>query len=605
MSFPINRRKQRGFLRMALKAAIADQRPLFALPLQTGQIPAHANGSSTLTKTRATTAYVFDWENLAKLCLSGEMRCTGARRIYNAAVKSDDLTAWSNLGNATRTASSLTEDNANAQHYVGNTVGPIAAGNTAWLTVEVKQSVGTRNVVVGCGTMYVIFNPSTGAVVTTSGSPPDYFAVNSATSDGYWKVGVKVTVNGALYYIQLASGSSVSYSGDAASTVLIRKFQYEDVTGQSNVNPGEFVSSGVLSAPFNGASVDGVKYFSTLNGNAVSAHVLTEASGLTINPTNGASAVTTDANGPLGYQAELAAADLLGTTAAIRRTMTDVGWVGSNMTVGSATGIDGGASAAASLTATAGNATILFTTVLGAAVRTFDARVRRKNGTGPINITGDNGSTWTVIVLTSAYQDFKFTTASAANPVVGFRIVTSADAIEVDLNTLIAGSNASPTPVPLNVSRAIDVLTLPSAENIYSESGTIICEATQAGANSNFHIFSSSSNGQIDFLSTDKLSAYDGIGADKTLSAALGAPFSTPKKCAVAWGGSTFVGKVDLTDAVVASFDGGMDWPVNVGIGATASSATAGTSALQGTIRFLRGYRRKLSLRALTQKLAG
>jgi hypothetical protein len=36
---------------------------------------------------------------------------------------------------------------------------------------------------------------------------------------------------------------------------------HEDVTGQSNQNPSEYVSCGVLAAPYYGAGVDGVQYF--------------------------------------------------------------------------------------------------------------------------------------------------------------------------------------------------------------------------------------------------------------------------------------------------------------------------------------------------------
>ncbi len=54
-----------------------------------------------------------------------------------------------------------------------------------------------------------------------------------------------------------------------AITVEVWGAQLEDITGQSNTNPGEYVSVGVLSAPYHGAGVDGVKYFSTLNGNTV------------------------------------------------------------------------------------------------------------------------------------------------------------------------------------------------------------------------------------------------------------------------------------------------------------------------------------------------
>ena len=49
----------------------------------------------------------------------------------------------------------------------------------------------------------------------------------------------------------------------------------EDVTQQSVKTPGDYVSTNVLSFPFHGACVDGVKYFDTyLDGTAIPASKL-------------------------------------------------------------------------------------------------------------------------------------------------------------------------------------------------------------------------------------------------------------------------------------------------------------------------------------------
>jgi len=49
----------------------------------------------------------------------------------------------------------------------------------------------------------------------------------------------------------------------------------EDVTGQSDTSFGGYVSTNVLSSPFHGAMVDGVKYFDTdLNGTPIPASTL-------------------------------------------------------------------------------------------------------------------------------------------------------------------------------------------------------------------------------------------------------------------------------------------------------------------------------------------
>jgi len=59
--------------------------------------------------------------------------------------------------------------------------------------------------------------------------------------------------------------------------------QFEEVSGRANQNPSEYCSVGVLSAPFHGAGVDGIRYFGHENGNSVASNVVTEATGAAIN----------------------------------------------------------------------------------------------------------------------------------------------------------------------------------------------------------------------------------------------------------------------------------------------------------------------------------
>jgi hypothetical protein len=59
------------------------------------------------------------------------------------------------------------------------------------------------------------------------------------------------------------------------------------------------------------------------------------------------------------------------------------------------------------------------------------AYVKRITGAGAIQMTMDNGATWTAIVPTSAWTKLTIPTQTLANPTVGFRIVTSGDAIAV------------------------------------------------------------------------------------------------------------------------------------------------------------------------------
>jgi hypothetical protein len=97
-------------------------------------------------------------------------------------------------------------------------------------------------------------------------------------------------------------------------------------------------------------------------------------------------------------------------------------------------GIDNSPNSATSLLATADNATIITTVVVGPALtdRVTSAFVRRISGAGDVEITGDGGSTWTTITLTKQWTRFVLPYQNIASPQVGFRLAISGDSIAVD-----------------------------------------------------------------------------------------------------------------------------------------------------------------------------
>jgi hypothetical protein len=116
------------------------------------------------------------------------------------------------------------------------------------------------------------------------------------------------------------------------------------------------------------------------------------------------------------------------------RDFTQAAWVKTNITAAfDATGIDGVANSASSLTATAANGTALQTITSASATHVSSFFARRITGTGTVEITQDNGATWTTITLTDGWQRFNVAAATVANPVIGFRLVTSGDVIAVDV----------------------------------------------------------------------------------------------------------------------------------------------------------------------------
>jgi len=95
------------------------------------------------------------------------------------------------------------------------------------------------------------------------------------------------------------------------------------------------------------------------------------------------------------------------------------------------------------ITASAGNGTLISSAAIGtSASRTLSVWLRRVTGTGNIQYTLDNGSSYTTQAITSSWVRYSFAATTAAQR-VGFRVVTSGDAIEIWGAQLEAGSGAS------------------------------------------------------------------------------------------------------------------------------------------------------------------
>lgn len=287
--------------------------PLHPLPTVNLNLQDSLEGHNlTPTFTRATVATVKDFEGLVREVKSGEARFEGARRVENLITASEDMTngAYSTEnGTHTVAAGSVTFDGtANGGILQAVTItddGSGASGRTFRFRVEISTS-GT---------------PSSDAALQI-GIKGD--AITAATVD----IGSDVSSTAQTFSVVAstdAAGTAVTphVTCDDAIAVNISKWQLEEVTGQSNQNPSEYVSTGVESSPFHGANVDGVQYFRNKNGNTVSSGVVTEAQGDAI----AASDSNADADGPYGYLSEEARTNIalhstpgdLGTTWAYER----------------------------------------------------------------------------------------------------------------------------------------------------------------------------------------------------------------------------------------------------------------------------------------------
>lgn len=361
--------------------------------------------STSLTFTRSSTATVIDFEGLVKTAKVNEIRFPGYRRVENIIPGSENSTNWTpaNAGTGSGAAVSVVANSSpngdssfriQATRGAGTTgsdssyvrlVGQIGGGALARNSLWIKSNTGSSQNVQTTSTS----NPVGQVIVATTAwqrlSPP--------MTAGDFVVGVRGT------------------NGDANIDVLIWHPQQENVTGQANQNPSEYVSVGVLAYPYQGSGVDGVQNFSYQNGNTVNSNIVTQATGTAI--TDG-SILLEEARTNLCLQSEV-----FKTT-----------WVSSNVTItDNSIAAPDGNTTADTLTAAAGNATLLQTITSASADRTFSIWLKRKTGTGNIDLTVDNGATWTTQILTSAWVRFTLTQSAVTNPVIGVRIVTNADAV--------------------------------------------------------------------------------------------------------------------------------------------------------------------------------
>jgi hypothetical protein len=158
-------------------------------------------------------------------------------------------------------------------------------------------------------------------------------------------------------------------------------------------------------------------------------------------------------------------------------------WVKSNITAAKdAFGLDGVSSSASTLTATGANGTCLQAITLASAAAVFQPYIKRKTGTGTVEITIDSGTTW--VDVTGSINSSTFTrvttTQTLANPQVGFRLGTNGDEIIVDMADCQNGAFTT-SPIPTTsaaTTRAADVCSTMDVGWLTQGTGTLVAEAT-------------------------------------------------------------------------------------------------------------------------------
>jgi hypothetical protein len=279
------------------------------------------------------------------------------------------------------------------------------------------------------------------------------------------------------------------------------------------------------------------------------------------------------------------------------RDLSNASWTKSNVTAAKdQAGIDGVANAASSLTATAANGTVKQSITSASAARRFSVFMKRITGTGNIDLTLDNGTTWTTV--SGSINSATFTRVAigqtVANPTVGIRIVASGDKIAVDMAQEELGAfDTSPIPTTTgSVTRNKDVLLYPQTGNIADAAGTAYAEATVTG-DGNGYILSTATNvtnGQPIGFNATNLILTDTAGARSF----GGTPFpsASSRKVATSWTGSTSKGYMDGSLLGSSAYSGSI---VNGSIGVGIDNSVNQTNTANGTIKNLRIWTRALS----------
>lgn len=528
----------------------------------TAHYPLTTSIHSAATFTRASTAYVRDHEGVWRTVPANCARFGGARLVRNLATASEDWTqaAWTKASCAA-TNGTLTATAGNATCLQTFT----AAASNWVLRVRLSRISGSGNI------QLTLDGGGAWTTVAVSGVNQVFSIVQTGIANPQF--GIRIVI-----------------SGDAINAT---EMQLEQTEGQANQNPSEYVSKGVLAAPYHGAGVDGCKWFDCENGNTVASNIVTEATGAPI---------ARSTTNPLMLLKEGSSTNYL----TYSNDCTNAAWTKTNITAAlTATGPDGVANSASTLTATAGNGTCLQTLTRGSATRVSGVLIKRRTGSGNIDLTQDNGTTWTTLAVTSSWQWLAIPKQTHANPVIGLRLVTSGDAVDVwcvqheeahELTSPIPTTTAAAT-------RNAEVLTYPIAGNIDDTVGTIYAECYRPYSEATLAagaalVAVEDVSGRLYMDTSSNAVAYD--GTSWTVKTGLGDVRTGIRKRACAFSGSTMLVTGDGAAPQSGAFDGNMGagGSSNIELGAAAGSGDF--NGYLGNVYVWRTARTAAELQAIT-----
>ncbi|TXH44496.1 MAG: hypothetical protein E6Q97_32715 [Desulfurellales bacterium] len=163
---------------------------------------------------------------------------------------------------------------------------------------------------------------------------------------------------------------------------------------------------------------------------------------------------------------------------------TNAAWTKSNTSAAkTATGPDGAANSATTVTASAGNGTILQTVTSASAQRTSSIWLKRRAGTGNVDMTVDGGTGWTTKTITASWARYSITQSAVTNPNFGLRLVTSGDEVDfygAQLESAAFMSSTIPT-TTVAVARTADSCIRTLSTEFSATAGTVVVASRPAG----------------------------------------------------------------------------------------------------------------------------
>lgn len=465
----------------------------FDLPLRTSIVPAYAAGSATPTFTRASIATVVDHEGIVQYVPGNAPRFWGARLVVNYI---DDCDTPTTTGSVTNTDGQLDP----------------AGGTTA--TKAVYAATGSGNRITYADLGKGVYGGSDDATFVASVYLKGEVGGESVKLWDGWSATVDCTLTTEWQRFSVVGTAGVSscgvylYANSGTPTIYAAFPQSENVSGAINTDPSEYVSRGVLSAPYHGANVDGVKYFDTdKDGGQIA---------------ESCEGVYSGTLWQQGYLCEPQITNRL----LYSEDFSNAAWVKTNVTVtADSTAAPDGATTADTLTATAANGTVIQDLgVVASAKKTGSLWLKRKTGSGNIQLTMDGGTGWTTVAVGADWTRFEIT-QTLADEDFGVRIVTSGDAVyawggQIEQANGAGSLSWMSTYVPTTsaaVQRKGDALTFPTAGNISLAAGTIAARLTLDGITRwNERVVGLGGGNWVPMAQNALVSIYDGTNSDVT-----------------------------------------------------------------------------------------